>query len=125
MLFSGIAFVGLLLGVLWMTGAARLEADGGAIDALSAAVVLGVVNAGIGNLVYYRLIASWGVARTALVGYVVPFVGVGLGVAFLHDRIGLNMIVGFALITTSLFCLDPFVGRRGVAVAGTAPPADV
>jgi drug/metabolite transporter (DMT)-like permease len=125
MLFTGIVFVGLLLVALWMTGAARLQVDGGGIDAVSAALVLGVVNAGIGNLVYYRLIANWGVARTALVGYVVPFVGVGLGVAFLHDRIGLNMIVGFALITTSLFCLNPFVGRRRVAIAGTAPPADV
>jgi drug/metabolite transporter (DMT)-like permease len=117
MLFTGIAFVGLLLVVLWMTGTARLQANAGSIDAVTAALVLGVVNAGIGNLVYYRLIANWGVTRTSLVGYLVPFVGVALGVAFLHDRIGLNMIAGFVLISTSLFCLDPFVGKR-LAVAG-------
>lgn len=125
MLFTGIVFVGLLLVVLWMTGAARLHADAGGIDALTAALVLGVVNAGIGNLVYYRLIANWGVTRTALVGYLVPFIGVALGVAFLHDRIGVNMIAGFVLISASLFCLDPFVGRRRLAVVGPAPTAEV
>jgi drug/metabolite transporter (DMT)-like permease len=125
MLFTGIVFVGLILVALWVSGAARLHAHAGGVDALTAALVLGIVNAGIGNLVYYRLIANWGVSRTALVGYLVPFVGVALGVAFLHDRIGVNMIVGFVLITASLFCLDPFVGRRRIAAGGSLPPAKV
>jgi drug/metabolite transporter (DMT)-like permease len=125
MLVTGILFVGVLLVALKTTGGARLEMDTGGLDALAAALVLGIVNAGIGNLVYYRLIANWGVSRTALVGYVVPFIGVALGVAFLHDRIGLNMIVGLILITASLFCLDPLVSGTRLGRLGGPPAAEM
>ncbi len=76
-----------------------------------ATATLGVLNAGIGNVVYYTLIRAWGVTRTALVGFVVPFVGVALGAGFLHDRIGSNMVVGLVLITTSLLCVNPVTLR--------------
>jgi drug/metabolite transporter (DMT)-like permease len=125
MLVTGILFVGVLLVALRTTGGARLEMDTGGLDALAAALVLGIVNAGIGNLVYYRLIANWGVSRTALVSYVVPFIGVALGVAFLHDRIGLNMIVGLVLITASLFCLDPLVSGTRLGRLGGPPAAEM
>jgi drug/metabolite transporter (DMT)-like permease len=125
MLITGIVFVGMLLVALGATGEARLYADAGGIDALTAAFVLGVVNAGIGNLVYYRLIANWGVSRTALVSFLVPFIGVALGVAFLHDRVGWNMVAGFLLLSTSLLCLDPIMGGRKLGAARPASSAKV
>jgi drug/metabolite transporter (DMT)-like permease len=84
------------------------------------ALVLGVVNAGVGNVVYYTLIRAWGVARTALVGYVVPLVGVGLGVGLLHDRLGLNMVAGLVLITTSMLLVNPASPRAVVTSEATS-----
>src|SRR5262249_58553398 len=90
MLLTGVVCVTALEGVLGTRHRVALHV-GLRPGPLLAALTLGVVNAGIGNVVYYTLIRSWGVTRTALVGYLVPVVGVGLGVALLHDPLEANM----------------------------------
>lgn len=105
MLLTGVVSIGVAEVALVASGAVtpRLDAR---LWPVVATVVLGVLNAGIGNVVYYTLIRAWGVTRTALVGYLVPFVGVALGAGLLHDRIRPHMIVGLALITISLLFVN-------------------
>jgi drug/metabolite transporter (DMT)-like permease len=108
MVLTGVVSVGCVLAVLQLNGATHLRAgDGAGFRPLLAAAILGLVNAGIGNIIYYSLIRSWGVTRTALVSYVVPLIGVTLGVVLLHDRLAPNMVVGLVLISASLACLGP------------------
>jgi len=125
MLLTGVVLVGALLPAVALTGAAALRAEPSHLGPVAAAIVLGVLNAGIGNLVYYTLISNWGVTRTALVGYVVPLIGVALGVLFLHDPVGLNMIGGLALITLSLVYVNPLLGQARLAASEAAAPAEL
>jgi drug/metabolite transporter (DMT)-like permease len=125
MLLTGVILMGAVLLTVAATGAAALKAEPTHLGPVATMVVLGVLNAGIGNLVYYTLISNWGVTRTALVGYVVPLIGVTLGVLFLHDPIGLNMIGGLALIILSLLYVNPLLGRTGLAPAETPAPAEL
>jgi len=109
MVLTGVVSVGCVLAALQLSGATNLRVGDGASlrGPLLAAAILGLVNAGIGNIIYHSLIRSWGVARTALVGYVVPLIGVTLGVVLLHDHLAPNMVVGLVLISASLACLGP------------------
>lgn len=94
---------------------------------VAALLALGLLNAGLGNLVYYRLILSWGVSRTALVGYVAPFVGAIVGAGFLDEQIGWTLVAGLSLITISLVVMNagsvdlPVRGTSAVAGIGSAP----
>ncbi|MCB0080676.1 MAG: EamA family transporter, partial [Caldilineaceae bacterium] len=54
---------------------------------LGAAVTLGLLNTFVAYLIYYSLIAALGAARTSMVTYVIPVVGILLGTLFLHEQI--------------------------------------
>lgn len=84
-------------------------------------LALGIFNAGLGNIVYYRLILRWGVTRTALVGYTAPFVGAFVGATLLDERLGAAALVGLALITVSLV----WVNRRGSELAARGSSGSV
>lgn len=105
MLLTGVVSIGVAEVALMASGAVHPRVDVQAWP-VGATIVLGVLNAGIGNVVYYTLIRAWGVTRTALVGYLVPFVGVALGAGLLHDRVRPHMIIGLALLTTSLLFVN-------------------
>jgi len=117
MLVTGVVSVALFEVVLVISGDVHARAAPRPWPILAAAV-LGLLNAGIGNVVYYTLIRAWGVTRTALVGYVVPMIGVALGVGLLHDELGPAMIVGLVFILASLL----FVNPATTPVAATSVP---
>lgn len=106
MLVTGVVSVAFFEVVLEFTGNIHARASP-RLGPILAALILGVLNAGIGNVVYYTLIRAWGVTRTALVGYVVPVIGVALGVGFLHDKVGPAMILGLVCILVSLVFVNP------------------
>jgi drug/metabolite transporter (DMT)-like permease len=61
-------------------------------------LILGLVNSGLANLLYYSLLNSVGPTRTVLVSYVFPLIAVLLGVIFLKESFGWRQIVGGLLI---------------------------
>ena len=84
------AVPGLVSGV-----AARQAPTAGAVAATAALALLGTVGA---YLLYYRLIARVGATRTTMSTYLLPAFAVVYGALFLHEPVGLRLLIGFALI---------------------------
>lgn len=88
LLFGGVAFFDVPFTV---------AADLGT-NVLLAIIVLGVVNTFIAYLMYYQVISILGAARTTMVTYVVPAVGLLLGVWVLNEPLDIYILGGAALI---------------------------
>jgi len=85
---------------------------------LGATVTLGLLNTFVAYLIYYSLIAALGAARTSMVTYVIPVVGILLGTIFLHEQIDARLISGAVLIIGSIAIVNLKFGRwRGRRVA--------
>lgn len=69
---------------------------------LGAVVTLGFVNTFTAYLIFYSLIAALGAARTSMVTYVLPVIGLGLGAIFLGEQVDLRLLVGAILILGSI-----------------------
>lgn len=59
---------------------------------------LGLFATCTGFAAYFTLLPRWGATRTSLVNYVLPVVGVALGLIFRGERLDWYMVVGAALI---------------------------
>lgn len=74
-------------------------------------LALGVLATGLGLAVYMWLVDNVGSVRSALVGYVIPVVGLLLGWAVLSEPVGLNTLLGLGLIVAGV----------GAVMRGRAP----
>jgi drug/metabolite transporter (DMT)-like permease len=63
-----------------------------------ALIWLGILGTGTAYLLYYRLISAWGSTRTSVITYVMPVVGLTLGVVFLGESVDLGLLLGGALV---------------------------
>jgi len=63
-----------------------------------AILVLGILGTGVAYVINYALIATEGPTTASVVTYLVPAVAVALGVAFLGEPIGPNLLTGAVLI---------------------------
>jgi drug/metabolite transporter (DMT)-like permease len=63
---------------------------------------LGILGSGLAFIMSYYLIHEIGPTRTTMVTYLFPLGGVMLGVAFLHEQLTWQLLLGGALIVTSL-----------------------
>ncbi|MCA9882490.1 MAG: EamA family transporter [Anaerolineaceae bacterium] len=66
--------------------------------ALLAIITLGVVNTFVAYLMFYEVVSRLGASRSTMVTYVVPAVGLILGVVLLGEQLDLFIIGGAALI---------------------------
>ena len=57
---------------------------------------LGVLGSGVAYLIYFRLIRAWGATRTAAVTYLMPVVGIALGVVVGNETLDLRVVAGTA-----------------------------
>jgi drug/metabolite transporter (DMT)-like permease len=73
---------------------------------------LGLVGSGLAFLAFFYLLGRWGATRTALVAYVMPVVGIVLGVLVLREVISLPMLVGTALIIGGIALANSRYGHR-------------
>jgi drug/metabolite transporter (DMT)-like permease len=69
---------------------------------LGAILTLGVLNTFVAYLIFYPLVAVLGSARTSMITYVIPVVGLALGALFLNEPIDLRLLMGAALIVGSI-----------------------
>ncbi|MFC1959509.1 DMT family transporter [Chloroflexota bacterium] len=81
---------------LLVDGPPRFGEISGGITA--AVLVLGLVNTYIAYLLFYWIIDQWGATRATLVTYVMPPVGLALGVIFLGESLDASLIAGAVLI---------------------------
>ncbi len=97
--------------------ASRIEAE-----ALLSVAWLGLIGSGLAFLAFFYLLERWGATRTALVAYLLPVVGIILGVLVLQEAVSLPMLMGTALIiggialASSRYGQRRLIGRRAEAV---------
>jgi drug/metabolite transporter (DMT)-like permease len=89
-------------------------------EAWFSVVWLGILGSGLAYLAYFRLLASWGATRTALVAYLLPVVGIVLGYLVLQEPIDVTLVAGTALVIAGVALVNGRWGRRRL-FAPTAP----
>ncbi|MGH2407790.1 MAG: DMT family transporter [Candidatus Limnocylindrales bacterium] len=67
-------------------------------DALFAVAWLGVFGSGLAFLIFFRILGRWGATRASLVAYLMPVVGLVLGVLVLSEPLDARLVVGTALV---------------------------
>lgn len=70
--------------------------------ALWAVLALGLINTFGAYLIYYPLVAVLGAARSSMVTYVIPVVGLVLGAIFLSEPVDARLLIGAAMILGSI-----------------------
>ena len=81
-------------------------------EALFGVAWLGILGSGVALLIFYRLIANWGPTRTHLVNYLIPPIGVALGVLVLGESLDPSLLLGTALIIGGVSLVN---ARQGIA----------
>lgn len=71
-----------------------------------ALIYMGVLNGGLAMTLFFSLIHTIGPSRTSLVTYTFPLVGVVLGMVFLAERPGWQLLVGVPLIIAGIFFMN-------------------
>jgi drug/metabolite transporter (DMT)-like permease len=84
-------------------------------EAILAVAWLGLLGSGVAYLVFFRLLGRWGATRTSLVAYLLPVVGIVLGVAVLHEAADARLILGTVLIIGGIALVNARFGPRGIA----------
>ncbi len=67
---------------------------------------LGLLGTGLAYALYYYLVQSIGPSRTSMVTYVMPVIGVALGVAFLGEPLSWQLGAGAALILSGVWIVN-------------------
>ena len=81
-------------------------------DALVAVLWLGFLGTGLAYMVFFRLLASWGATRASLVAYLLPVVGVTLGVLVLHEQVDGRFLAGTAMVVGGIALVNLRPGTR-------------
>lgn len=69
---------------------------------LGAILALGLINTFVAYLIFYSLVAVLGAARTSMVTYVIPAVGLILGALFLGEQVDIRLLIGAIMILGSI-----------------------
>jgi drug/metabolite transporter (DMT)-like permease len=96
-------------------------------DALVSLLVLGIVNTFGAYLIYYYVVQQLGAARSSMVTYIIPPVGIGLGVIVLGEQVDARLILGAALILCGIAIVNVrmlSLRRQQTAAASPSPAAD-
>jgi drug/metabolite transporter (DMT)-like permease len=82
---------------------------------------LGLLGSGVAYLLFFRIIEAWGATRTTLVTYVMPVVGIILGVVVLRETIDARVLAGTALVIGGIALVNSRFGQR--RLYGRSAPA--
>jgi drug/metabolite transporter (DMT)-like permease len=92
-LSAGLAWLSPLLG-----GPAPVSLGQLTPGVLGAVLALGLVNTFGAYLIFYPLVSVLGAARTSMVTYAIPVVGLVLGAIFLGEQVDLRLLIGTLMI---------------------------
>ncbi len=107
----------LTFGALWLLPVALLSGDLLTLPDVStftwlSMLWLGAVGSGLAYLIYFTLLREVGATQVVVVTYVLPFIGVALGVLLLNEPLTWSMIAGLVLILAGLIAINGVPGRR-------------
>lgn len=89
-------------------------------QAIGAVLWLGLLGSCVAYILYFYVLQEWGATRTTLVTYIVPVVGVTVGVVFLGEQVDWRVVVGGALILSGVAVVNWRPGRvQRVRVKGS------
>jgi drug/metabolite transporter (DMT)-like permease len=97
---------------------------------LGAILALGLINTFVAYLIFYSLVAALGAARTSMITYVIPVVGLMLGAIFLGEQVDARLILGAVMIVGSIGIVNLIPRslaasiRRRPATPATRAPAE-
>jgi drug/metabolite transporter (DMT)-like permease len=91
-------------------------------EAVFSILWLGIFGSGVAYLLVFRLFQHWGATRTTLIAYVIPPVGIVLGVLVLNEPIDARIIIGTALVVAGVGLVNSKFGRR--RLFGRVPPIE-
>ena len=90
-------------------------------EAVFSVIWLGVFGSGLAYLVWFRLLRDWGSTRTTLVAYLLPVVGISLGVIVLGEVVDARILAGTALIIGGIALVNSRFGARRLYGRAPAP----
>lgn len=96
--------------VIWVDGAPDL---GLSLGVWASLLALAILSTAFAYLLYFAILARAGSANLMLVTLLIPPFAIGLGVAFLGERLALEAWIGFAVIAAGLVVTD---GRAAAAL---------
>lgn len=91
-------------------------------QAIFAIVWLGLLGSGLAYLAFFHVLSHWGATRTSMVAYMIPVVGIVLGVLVLNEPIDPRLIAGTALVVGGVALVNSRFGRR--RIFGRVPPVE-
>jgi drug/metabolite transporter (DMT)-like permease len=94
---STTALAGALV-VLLPFGIAQAPSHGPGWKAIGSVVVLALLGTAVAQLLWFRMLRSYGAARSTLVSYLIPATALVYGVVFLSEHVSVPELVGFVLI---------------------------
>jgi drug/metabolite transporter (DMT)-like permease len=90
-------------------------------EAVASVVWLGLMGSGLAYLAFFRLLRTWGATRTSLVAYVMPAVGIALGVLVVGEPIDLRIVAGTLLVIGGIALVNARFGRRELLLRDPRP----
>ncbi len=81
-------------------------------DAAFWAVVLGIVHTGLATLIMFRIVARAGASFFAMINFLIPVIGYGLGVALLGEPPSLRAFLSLGLILAGIALARPVSSAR-------------
>jgi drug/metabolite transporter (DMT)-like permease len=90
-------------------------------QAVASVVWLGLLGSGLAYLAFFRLLRTWGATRTSLVAYVMPAVGIALGVLVAGEPIDLRIVAGTLLVIGGIALVNARFGRRQLLLRDPRP----
>lgn len=112
MTFAAITSGICMIAAPFLGGQAATPLDAVSGDVLGAVVVLGLVNTFIAYIIFYGILRELGAARTSMVTYIVPGIGLALGAIVLHEQVDWRLIAGALLIFAGIAIVNLRVFSR-------------
>ena len=81
-------------------------------EAIFSILWLGILGSGLAYLAFFRLLGRWGATRTSLVAYLLPVVGIVLGVLVLSEQMDARILLGTAFVIGGVALVNSRFGQR-------------